>query len=71
MVNLAGLEEMACPNCGRPYVAESVDGTLSALRFLGCRCDDEQFDLPEAVGCVGIEGGLMFFVRKRQGAGGL
>jgi hypothetical protein len=61
------VEEMMCPDCGKPFAAEPVDGEPNRCQFVGCRCVKEMFDLPEAVGTVGVRGGLMFFVRKKIG----
>ena len=66
MVNLSEMEEMLCPKCQRPFVAEPVDGKPNAYRFVGCSCDQNEFFLPDTVGMVGAEGGLMFFVRRQS-----
>jgi hypothetical protein len=66
MVNLSEMEEMLCPKCQRPFVAEPVDGKPNAYRFVGCNCDQTEFFLPDTVGVVGAEGGLMFFVRRQS-----
>lgn len=57
MVNLADLEEMVCPKCRRPFIGEPVEGKPNAYTFIGCRCDQTEFYLPETVGMVGAEGG--------------
>lgn len=66
MFDLSNLEEMLCPVCQRPFVAEPVEGKPNAYKFVGCRCDQNEFSLPETVGMVGAEGGLMFFVRRKS-----
>lgn len=45
MVNLSEMEEMLCPKCQRPFVAEPVDGKPNAYRFVGCNCDQTEFFL--------------------------
>jgi hypothetical protein len=57
---------MECPQCKRSFVAEPVVDKPDTYRFIGCRCDEKEFCLPETVGMVGIEGGLMFFVRRKK-----
>ena len=68
MVDLSELEEMLYPKCQRPFVAEPVEGKPNSYKFVGCRCDQNEFFLPEAVGMVGARGSLMFFVRRKPEA---
>ena len=65
MVNLADIEEMVCPKCQRPFVAEPVEGKPDTYTFVGCRCDQTEFYLPETVGMVGAEGGPDVFVKRK------
>jgi len=65
VIDVTQLEEMTCPDCGKPFAAEPVDGEPNRYKFVGCRCVKRTFELPEAVGTIGVAGGLMFFVRKK------
>ncbi len=66
MVDLNELEEVQCPTCQRPFVLTPVPGKPNTYVFDGCRCNQQEFYLPEVVGSVGIEGGQMFLVRRKR-----
>ena len=47
--DLSKMEEVKCPDCGRPLIIVPAGDEPSRYKFEGCRCGREQFILPDMI----------------------
>ena len=67
--DLSNMEELICPDCKNPLVIVAAPTTEkpNRVRFDGCRCGREHFDLPKVlITLLGPEGSPFFLYMPRS-----
>jgi hypothetical protein len=59
-IDLSKMDELVCPDCGKPLVALPVAGVPNRYTFESCRCGRESFEIPDCT-IAGFSGAPMFF----------
>ena len=62
--DLSKIQEVRCPDCGKPLIAVPVEDKPERYRFHGCVCNRELFELPDCI-VHGIKGGPLFVYTEK------
>lgn len=62
--NFSEMEEITCPDCGKPLIAVPIEGETNRFRFEGCRCSKDRYHLPDCF-IAGFLGGPMTFYKPK------
>jgi len=62
--NLSQMEEIVCPDCGKPLFAVPSESNSGRYQFVGCNCNKEVYELPDCI-MAGLAGGPMFFYKEK------
>jgi hypothetical protein len=64
--DLSKMEEVKCPDCGRPLIIVPAGDDPSRYKFEGCRCGREEFILPIIIAAGFGEGPLLLYAQRNQ-----
>lgn len=62
--DLRNFEPVECPDCKQQLFILAVEGAPTRARFVGCRCQHDEYLIPDSV-ALGLKGTPLFLFKKK------